>query len=110
MTKPSSLNGRLVKWAILLSQYKMQFLLQKVTKGQAVVDFLAEHPDSGATRLYEDLPNEITEVYMTQMSFEEQAWKLFFDGASRMGPTGNIVARLGVVLLSPQNYVIPRAF
>jgi len=35
MTKPSSLNGRLAKWAILLSQYEMQFLPQKVVKGQA---------------------------------------------------------------------------
>ena len=26
MTKPSSLNGRLAKWAMLLSQYEMQFL------------------------------------------------------------------------------------
>ena len=26
MTKLSSLNGRLAKWAILLSQYEMQFL------------------------------------------------------------------------------------
>lgn len=26
MTKPSILNGRLVKWAILTSQYEMQFL------------------------------------------------------------------------------------
>ena len=42
MTKPSSLNGRLVKWAILLSQYEMQFLPQKAVKGQAVV--LAQRP------------------------------------------------------------------
>jgi len=34
MTKPSSLNGRLVKWAILFSQYEMQFLSQKVVKGR----------------------------------------------------------------------------
>ena len=27
-----------------------------------------------------------------------------------MSLTGNIVARVGVVLASPQNYVIPRAF
>jgi len=27
-----------------------------------------------------------------------------------MDPTGNIVARVGVVLISPQNYVIPCAF
>jgi len=37
-------------------------------------------------------------------------WQLFFDGASRTGPEGHIVAGVGVVLASPQNYVIPRAF
>jgi len=57
MMKPSSLNGQLAKWAILLSQYYMQFLPQKVTKEQAVANFLAEHPDPRATRLYEDLPD-----------------------------------------------------
>jgi len=45
MPKPSSLNGRLAKWAILLSQYEMLFLPQKAMKGQAVADFLAEHPN-----------------------------------------------------------------
>jgi len=34
--EPSSLNDRLAKWAILLSQYEMQFLPQKVVKEQAV--------------------------------------------------------------------------
>ena len=55
MIKPSSLNGRLVKWVILLSQYEMQFLSQKAVKGQAVADFLAEHPDSRTIKLSEDL-------------------------------------------------------
>jgi len=54
MMKPSLLNSRLVKWAMLLSQYEMQFLLQKAMKGQLVADFLAEHPDPRITRLYED--------------------------------------------------------
>jgi len=38
MMKPSSLNCRLVKWVILLSQYEMQFMPQKAIKGQAVVE------------------------------------------------------------------------
>ena len=74
MTKPSSPNGRLAKWAILLSQYEMQFLSQKFVKGQAVADFLTEHPDPRTTKLYEDLPDEVTEVCLTQMSFEGQVW------------------------------------
>ena len=92
MTKPSSLNGRLTKWAILLSQYEMHFLPQKAVKGQAVADLLAEHPDPKATKLYDDLPDEVAEACQTQTSFERQVWQLFFDGASRTSPKGHIVA------------------
>ena len=88
----------------------MQFLPQKATKGQAMAYFLSEHLDPRTIELYKDLPDKLAEVYMTQMSFEEQVWQLFFDSASRMGPIGNIVAGVGVVLLSPKNYVIPCAF
>jgi len=55
---------------MLLSQYEMQFLPQKAMKGQAVTDFLSKHPDPRMTKLYEDLPDEIAEVYLTQTSFE----------------------------------------
>ena len=82
----------------------------KSREGTAVTDFLTEHPDLRATKLYEDLPDEVAEVYLTQTSFEGQVWQLFFGGASRMGPRENIVAGVGVVLVSPQNYVIPHAF
>jgi len=37
-------------------------------------------------------------------------WQLFFDGASRTNPKGNTIAGVGVVLISPHNYVIPHAF
>ena len=110
MTKPSSLNGRLAKWVILLSQYEMQFLPQSTVKGQAVTNFLAEHPDSRATKFYEDLSDEVVEACMIQTTFKEQVWQLFFDGATRTGPRGNIVEGVGVVLVSLQNYVIPPAF
>jgi len=49
----------------------MQFLPQKTTKGQAVADFLTEHPDPRTTRLYENLPNEVAKVCIIQASFEE---------------------------------------
>jgi len=48
----------------------MQFLPQKATKEQAVADFWDEHPDQRATKLYEDLPDEIAEFYISQTSFE----------------------------------------
>jgi len=35
---------------------------------------------------------------------------MFFDGASRIGPKGRIITGVGVVFISPQNHVLPRAF
>ena len=35
---------------------------------------------------------------------------MFFDGASRIGPKGKIIAGVGVVFISSQNHVLPRAF
>jgi len=66
-----------------------------------MADFLTEHSDPRTTKLYKNLPDEVAEVCLTQTSFEGQVWQLFFDGASRTGPRGNIVAGVGVVLVSP---------
>jgi len=35
---------------------------------------------------------------------------MFFDGASRIGPKGKIIAGVEVVFISLQNHVLPRAF
>jgi len=35
---------------------------------------------------------------------------MFFDGASRIGTKGKIIAGVGVVFISPQNHVLLRAF
>jgi len=75
-----------------------------------VADFLADHPIPGTSKLYDDLPDEIAEVNLINTSLEEQVWQLFFHGASRTNPKENIIAGVGVVLISPHNYVIPRAF
>jgi ribonuclease HI len=83
---------------------------QKAIKGQAIADFLADHPIPESSKLYEDIPDEVAEACMIHASSGDQVWQLFFDGASRTGPRGNIVAGVGVVLVSPRNYVLPRAF
>lgn len=63
MTKHSALNGRLGKWAILLSQYKIQFLPQNALKGQALANFLAENLMPRVKKLYENLPDEVNNVF-----------------------------------------------
>ena len=37
-------------------------LPQKAIKGQAMSDFLADHPVSETLKLYDDLPDEIAEI------------------------------------------------
>jgi len=49
-------------------------MLQRTIKGQAVADFLADHSASGSLKLYDDLPDEITEVNLINASSEEQVW------------------------------------
>jgi len=73
----------------------MQFMPQKAIKGQAVANFLVDHLVSGTSKFYDDLPDEIAEVNLINASSEEQLWQLFFDGASRTSPEGNIVAMWG---------------
>src|SRR3954465_1179649 len=102
MTKPSALNGRLTKWAMLLSQYDMHFLPQKATKGQAIADLLAENPRSNSTTLFEELPDGTAEVHSAQAS--PSIWRMYFDEASRTIPCVGLVAGVGIVLISPQNH------
>jgi len=35
---------------------------------------------------------------------------MLFDGASRTDPTDKIITRVGVIFVSPENHVLPRAF
>lgn len=96
MTKLGTLNGRLTNWGLLLSPYGMHFKPQKETKGQAIADFLAEHPISENSKLQGDI---LDEVEMNMFS-KEQMWQLFYDGAVRRD-----AARVGVMLVSPHKHV-----
>jgi len=107
MMKPGSLHSRLAKWALLLSQYDMIFIPQKAIKGQALAEFLAAHLVPENSKLHEDISDEVFESNVTS---EDEVWQMFFDGASRIGPKGRIITGMGVVFISPQNHILPRAF
>ena len=96
MTKSGSLNSRLAKWALLLSQYDMIFIPQKAVKGQALAKFLAAHPVPEHSKLHEDIPDEVFESNVTS---EDEVWQMFFDGISRIGPKGRIIAGVGLSLI-----------
>src|SRR4051812_35263937 len=81
---------------------------QKATKGQAIVDLLAKNPRSNFSTLFKELPDETAEVHSAQAS--PSVWQVYFDGASRSIPREGLVDGVGIVLISPQNHVIPLVF
>ena len=68
---------------------------------------MAAHSVSESSKLHEDIPDEVFESNITS---EDEVWQMFFKGASRIGPKGRIIVGMGVVFISPQNHVLPRAF
>ena len=91
---------RLAKWALLLQEFEIVYVQQKAVKGQALADFLAEHPVPDYWELSDDLPDE--EVMLIEIS---QTWKMFFDGAAQCSG-----ASAGVVFVTPEGDVLPYAF
>ncbi|KAL0539418.1 hypothetical protein IC582_023630 [Cucumis melo] len=94
------ISGRLAKWAIILQQYDIVYISQKAIKGQALADFLADHPIPSDWKLCGDLPDD--EVFFTEMV---EPWTMYFDGAARRSGAG-----AGIVLISPEKHMLPYSF
>ena len=69
-------------------------------KGQALADFLANHPIPDDWELSDDLPDK--EVMVIEIS---QPWKMFFDGAAQRCGVG-----AGVVFVTPKGDILPYSF
>ena len=70
--------GCLAKWALCLLEFDIKYIPQKAIKGQALADFLANHPVPDDSPLLSELPGE--EILL--MEDDSQYWELYFDGAS----------------------------
>ncbi|XP_070009933.1 uncharacterized protein [Nicotiana sylvestris] len=95
---------KLSKWQILLSEFDIIYITQKVIKGQALVNHLAENPVEGE---YEPLqtyfPNEEVSFVGEDIVESCDGWRMFFDRVANIKGVGT-----GVVLVSEigQNYPI----
>ncbi|KAA0067354.1 uncharacterized protein E5676_scaffold1704G00090 [Cucumis melo var. makuwa] len=85
---------------LLLQQYDIVYILQKAIKGQALADFLADHPIPSDWKLCEDLPDN--EVFFTEVM---EPWTMYFDGTTRRSG-----ARADIVLISPEKHMLPYSF
>ncbi|XP_019155153.1 PREDICTED: uncharacterized protein LOC109152024 [Ipomoea nil] len=94
------LSDRLARWYLLFQQFEIIYVPQKSVKGQALADFLADHPIPAEWELSDDLPDE--DVLVIEVL---PPWKMYFDGASHREGAG-----AGVVFVTPEGEVLPYSF
>ncbi|KAH0776475.1 hypothetical protein KY290_007886 [Solanum tuberosum] len=99
MTRPV-LSGRLARYSILFNQYEIIYTPQKAMKGQALANFLADHPLPGKWETSGEFPNG--DAYFTE---ELPAWTMFFDGSARQDGAG-----VEDMLVSPERLILPFLF
>ncbi|XP_022888168.1 uncharacterized protein LOC111403774 [Olea europaea var. sylvestris] len=81
-------SGRLLKWAIELSEFDLTFRPRHAIKGQALADFMVEF-------------TKAPEMEALMEPAEPPAWKLFVDGSS-----GEAGAGARIVLESPEGHLL----
>ncbi|KAG9458349.1 hypothetical protein H6P81_002857 [Aristolochia fimbriata] len=96
MSRPI-LSGRLAKWALLLSKFEINFVPQHTIKGQALANFLADHPVRAERELTEELPDE--EILLVEVL---PPWEMYFDDAARRNGAG-----MGVQFVSLRKDLVP---
>uniref|UniRef100_A0A2N9F6K1 Uncharacterized protein n=1 Tax=Fagus sylvatica TaxID=28930 RepID=A0A2N9F6K1_FAGSY len=96
----SIISGRLAKWSVAFQEFEILYVPQKAIKGQALANFLADHPIPADWELSDDFPDE--DVLYTEIL---PPWMMFFDGAACHEESG-----AGVVFVSPQKHMLPSAF
>ena len=84
------LTGRLMRWLVLLTEFDIQYMTQKLAKGSIVADHLASLPVSDDRPIDDDFLDEQF-VSMTSIG-----WQLYFDGAANQLGFG-----IGILLISP---------
>ncbi|KAM3003173.1 hypothetical protein FF2_033565 [Malus domestica] len=73
-----------------LSEFSLQYVPQKAVKGQALADFLAQHPSPYGFRG--------TDVEISMVETRDNYWTMYFDGSSTSSSDG-----VGNVIQSPNH-------
>ena len=92
------LTGSLMRWLVLLTEFDIQYVTQKLVKRSVVANHLASWPVSNDRPINVDFPDEQF-VFVTSIA----RWWLYFDGATNQSGFG-----IGILLILPQGDHIPR--
>ncbi|XP_070034457.1 uncharacterized protein [Nicotiana tomentosiformis] len=99
MSKPV-LSNLQARWYLKFQQFEIVYITQKVIKGQALADFLANHPILDDRELTNELPDE------DAMFIEVQPpMKIYIDGVAHRGG-----ACAGIVCVTSQSEFMPYSF
>ena len=93
-----SLTGKLARWLVFLTEFDIDYVANKVVKGRAIANFLAQNPLADEEEWELEFPDEYLGV------IEVQGWKMHFDGV-----VNNWGAGIGVILITPEGKMIPMA-
>ncbi|XP_074336798.1 uncharacterized protein LOC141673971 [Apium graveolens] len=94
--KPES-SGRILKWAMELGQFDLEYMPRTAIKGQALADFLLEFDSAVDDKALVVLHPPHTEESLEE--FPHPWWILHVDGAVNNGGAG-----AGIVLMSPEGH------
>ena len=89
LTRPI-VKGRIGKWTMALSGFSLQYVPQRALKGQALVDFLAQHPstyDFGGS-----------DIKIGMVETRDNHWTMYFDGSRNF-----VSAGMAIVIQSPHH-------
>ncbi|XP_074304145.1 uncharacterized protein LOC141638833 [Silene latifolia] len=91
------LNSRMSRWTLMLSEFDLKYVPLKAIKGKVVADFLADNPveETDIVDTWSFPDKDIVHV-------EDDAWDLYFDGASN-----NMGCGIGVLIISPRGEHVP---
>ncbi|XP_070002692.1 uncharacterized protein [Nicotiana sylvestris] len=95
---------KLAKWQILLSEFDIIYVTQKVVKGRALADHLAKNTIGGE---YEPLktyfPDKEVSFVGEDIAEAYNGWRIFFDGAANFKGVG---IRVVLVSYTCQHYLV----
>ena len=91
------LTGRLMRWLVLMIEFDIQYVTQKLVKGSVVADHLDSLLVSDDIPIDNDFPDEQS-IYVTNIA----GWRLYFDGSANQSGCG-----ISILLISPQGDHIP---